>query len=82
VGLQNSDSGCDLPFPGVPHVWYQDLSNLDVRHAWWTGAAWRFETLDGAGGFAGRTTGSVSAATLYRGLPRVGAVALSDRKGS
>jgi hypothetical protein len=34
---------------GYVQVYYYDATRQELRHAWWTGAAWRFETLDGAG---------------------------------
>ena len=34
---------------GQPHVWYLDYgaTTHTLRHAWWTGTTWDFETLDG-----------------------------------
>jgi hypothetical protein len=61
-------------YGGQPHVWYRDATNGDLRHAWWTGASWAFETLDGAGGSNGRVNadvGSDAAVTLYGGQPHV-----------
>jgi len=61
-------------YGGQPHVWYYDTSQGDLRHAWWTGTAWSFETLDGAGGAGGRTTNNVgrfNAVTIYGGQPHV-----------
>ena len=34
---------------GNPQVYYYDATRRSLRHAWWTGLAWQFETLDGAG---------------------------------
>ena len=34
---------------GNPQVYYYDATRRSLRHAWWTGSAWQFETLDGAG---------------------------------
>ncbi|GEM_PF-1177654 len=61
-------------YGGLPHVFYYDLSAGGLRHAWWTGSRWRFETLDGHGGRSGSNTdtvGQYSAVTLYGGLPHV-----------
>lgn len=58
----------------VPHVWYRDEVEGDLRHAWWTGATWRFETLDGSGGANGQTindVGVTSSVTVWNGQPHV-----------
>ena len=34
---------------GNPQVYYYDATRRSLRHAWWTGSAWQFETLDGPG---------------------------------
>jgi hypothetical protein len=34
---------------GNAQVYYYDATRRSLRHAWWDGSAWRFETLDGAG---------------------------------
>jgi hypothetical protein len=34
---------------GNPQVYYYDATRRSLRHAWWTGSGWQFETLDGAG---------------------------------
>ena len=34
---------------GNPQVYYYDVTRRSLRHAWWTGSAWQFETLDGPG---------------------------------
>ena len=34
---------------GNAQVYYYDATRRSLRHAWWTGSAWQFETLDGAG---------------------------------
>jgi hypothetical protein len=57
-----------------PHVWYYDASGGDLRHAWWSGSAWGFETLDGAGGPSGRIdneAGRFPTVTIYAGQPHV-----------
>jgi hypothetical protein len=43
------------------HVFYSDESNGDLRYALFKGGEWRFRTMDGAGGPAGRVTGDVGA---------------------
>ncbi len=53
-------------------VFYDDASASSVRHAWWTGRTWHFETLDGIGGvYAGHTSDHLGsyqqAATTYSG---------------
>ena len=30
-----------------PHVFYSDDTRRELRHGWWNGATWTFETLDG-----------------------------------
>jgi hypothetical protein len=59
---------------GTPHVWYEDADDGALRHAWWDGAHWNFETLDGNGGPNGAITsqvGTFNAVMLFRGLPNV-----------
>ena len=61
-------------YGGQPHVWYSDSTGLDLRHGWWNGVVWSFETLDGAGGGSGQTTDNVgvyTAAILYGEQPHV-----------
>ena len=63
-------------YQGQPHVWYYDSAAFTLRHAWWTGTAWSFETLDGPGapGGHGRTgdhAGQYTAVILYQGHPHV-----------
>ena len=61
-------------YAGEPHVWYHDFTAGDLRHAWWDGARWTFETLDGAGGGNGRTiknVGQFNAVALHAGQPHV-----------
>ena len=44
-----------------------------MRHAWWDGARWQFETLDGLGGGSGQTTdhvGGYNSALAYKGQPQ------------
>ena len=46
--------------PGGPQVYYADATAGSLRHAWWTPAGWRFETLDGRGStMAGHTSDGV-----------------------
>ncbi|MCZ7531775.1 MAG: hypothetical protein M5U31_16430 [Acidimicrobiia bacterium] len=59
---------------GRPHVFYHDDDADSLRHAYWNGVSWAFETLDGDGGPNGRTTsdaGSFSASMLYNNRPHV-----------
>ena len=61
-------------FNGLPHVWYHDTSAGALRHAWWTGARWNYEDLDGFGGFSGEVvadTGAGATAMVYGGTPHV-----------
>jgi len=63
-----------LLYNGRPHVFYWDGSTGDLRHTYWNGIAWAFETLDGAGGGNGRidaTVGEYSSAVVYNGRPHV-----------
>lgn len=53
----------------VVHVFYTDDTTQDLRHAWFDGSTWRFETLDGDSTLDGRTTrdvGGRSLALVYR----------------
>ena len=51
------------PEPGVSHVFYSDLTRQELRHAWWNGSEWTFETLDGDRTLAtGRTDGETGLA--------------------
>ncbi len=43
---------------------YSDATTHTLRHAWWDGIRWNFETLDGAGGANGRTTHAVGGGTI------------------
>ena len=43
-------------YNGRPHVFYWDSTNGDLRHAYYNGVAWAFETLDGNGGADDRPT--------------------------
>jgi hypothetical protein len=57
-----------------PHVFYQELENSLLRHAWWDGRRWNFETLDGLGGGGGRVLGAVAiyiSAAVWNGEPHV-----------
>ena len=55
--------------PGGPQVYYADATADSLRHAWWTPAGWRFETLDGGGstmaGHSGAHVGGSVAVALY-----------------
>ena len=41
-------------FGGVVHVFYRDDTGGNLRHAWFDGTSWQFETLDGNSTTAGR----------------------------
>jgi hypothetical protein len=59
---------------GGPHVWYYNLDNQTLRHAWFEKATWRFETLDGEGGPDGRVKAAVGtspSAVSYGNEPHV-----------
>lgn len=59
---------------GVPHVWYYDATNGNLRHAYWTGTAWRFSVTDGAGGDGGRVDADVglyARVIVLNGIPHV-----------
>lgn len=64
-----------LVFDGAPHVWYQDTSGGNLRHAFWTGAAWAYETLDGASngpdGRINSAVGGAARAAVYNTGPQV-----------
>ena len=45
-------------------LFYLDATTHTLRHAWWDGARWNFETLDGLGGANGRTTDHVAGGTI------------------
>lgn len=64
-------------YGGQVHVVYS-ASNHSLRHGWWTGSKWMFETLDGPGGIAvGASGAALSSAPLtpssasYQGAPHV-----------
>ena len=70
VGLGSSS----VVWNNQPHAFYYDSFNGELRHAWWSGTAWFFETLDGNGGANGRTTDAVgvySVATVWNNQPHV-----------
>ena len=62
-------------YNGMPHVFYlEDWCNGPLRHGWWDGSRWHFETLDGAGGARGRVKAAVCgpiSVVLYDGVPHV-----------
>ncbi|MCZ7531777.1 MAG: hypothetical protein M5U31_16440 [Acidimicrobiia bacterium] len=61
-------------YNGRPHIFYNANSSGDLRHAYYNGQTWAFETLDGAGGPNGRVNAAVGefgAAILYNGRPHV-----------
>ena len=68
VGAYNSA----LVYSGQLQDFYADASGA-LRHAWWDGARWQFETLDGLGGGSGQTTdhvGGYNSALAYNGQPQ------------
>lgn len=70
-GQANRSVGSDTAaviYGGTPHVWYYDIDAGDLRHAWWTGTTWGYQTLDGAGG---ANVGTYNAVTLFGGTPHV-----------
>ncbi len=76
-GHSEADTGWQpsvILYNGRPHVFYHDEDADSLRHAYWNGVFWAFETLDGNGGPNGRTTndaGSYSASMLYNGRPHI-----------
>ncbi len=62
-------------YNGRPHVFYYDESNGNLRHGYWNGSFWAFETLDGhqngPNGRVNREVGNHSAVTLYNDRPHV-----------
>ena len=48
----------------VVHVFYRDDTTQDLRHAWFNGSTWMFETLDGDSTLDGRTTRNVGGRSL------------------
>ena len=70
VGVYNAA----VLYGGRPHVFYYDNTGSDLRHGYWNGQFWAFETLDGNGGPNGRTSndvGTFSSVVLYGGRPHV-----------
>ncbi|MCZ7531774.1 MAG: hypothetical protein M5U31_16425 [Acidimicrobiia bacterium] len=76
-GRINADVGWEnsvVLYNGRPHVFYYNSTNDTLRHAYYNGWAWIFETLDGAGGPNGRVSsdvGEYGAVILYNGRPHV-----------
>jgi Putative Ig domain len=60
---------------GNPQVYYYDATRGSLRHAWWTGSGWQFETLDGPGsviaGHDGDRVGSAVSVTATISGPQV-----------
>jgi Putative Ig domain len=60
---------------GNAQVYYYDATRRSLRHAWWTGSAWQFETLDGPGsviaGHDGDQVGSAVSVTEMTNGPQV-----------
>lgn len=77
-GRRSADLGTDVAvalYAGAPHAWYYDATSKNLRHAWWTGTRWRFETLDGdVNGPYGREAGDLGqhpTVLIYGGAPHV-----------
>ena len=47
VGAGIGGFNAALLYNGQPQDFYWDTATNSLRHAWWNGAAWNFETLDG-----------------------------------
>ncbi len=63
-----------LIYNGRPHVFYRDFTGGDLRHGYYNGQFWAFETLDGQGGSNGRIDADVdyfTDAVIYNGRPHV-----------
>lgn len=52
---------------GTPHVFYSQFwdypsgnADANLRHGWWDGANWNFETLDGDGGLSGQSFDAIA----------------------
>lgn len=59
VGVANSA----LVYNGQLQVFYADTTAGTLRHAWWNGAQWTFETLDGSGTSGGGRASADSVGT-------------------
>lgn len=73
-GRLAATAGADVTavvFGGTPHAFYRSepSSGTVLRHAWWTGAVWAFETI--AGPAATGPAGSGITAEVVGGLPHV-----------
>jgi hypothetical protein len=84
-GRTDTDVGTGLSVATVgqngayPHVFYSDDTRKELRHAWWNGATWTFETLDGDRTLAnGRTDGETGFAPSVVNLNGVLHVFYSD----
>ena len=67
---------------GVVHVFYRDDTAQDLRHGWFDGSGWTFETLDGDSTLGGRTSrdvGGRSVALVYR--DKLNVIYADDTKG-
>jgi hypothetical protein len=71
AGRTTHSVGSDISaavFGGVVHVFYRDDTAGDLRHAWFDGTSWRFQTLDGGSTTGGRISadlGQSPAAATY-----------------
>jgi hypothetical protein len=72
-GRTTHDVGGDVSaavFGGLLHVFYRDDTGGNLRHAWFDGSSWRFQTLDGASTTGGRVhsdVGSRSVTAVFGG---------------
>ncbi len=67
---------------GIVHVFYRDDTDQDLRHGWFDGSVWSFETLDGNSTLDGRTSHDVgrhSVALVYH--DRLNVIYADDTKG-
>jgi subtilisin family serine protease len=60
-------------YNGGPHIWYYDAAAHSLRHGFWNGTGWSFETVDGAGvtGRPNDDVGKFTSVTVYAGAPHV-----------
>jgi hypothetical protein len=72
-GRTTHDVGSDVSaavFGGLLHVFYRDDTGGNLRHTWFDGSSWRFQTLDGASTIGGRVNSDVgrrSVTTVFDG---------------
>jgi hypothetical protein len=72
-GRTTHDVGSDVSaavFGAVMHVFYRDDTDGNLRHGWFDGTTWRFQTLDGTSTVGGRVdsdVGQSSATAIFGG---------------